>query len=114
MASCARCDVARLMARENKGDEVNVIEIKRPPLIDFGDGEFEIYLRISDPLRHRLEANSRAIFYRGSYWRWAMTLFSSTHSLDEDCYARRDKQFFMENGYPPVVDAESTIWVVGR
>jgi hypothetical protein len=81
MASCSRCAVESLIvARGIK----NVIEIIRPKWRGLPETAYEIYVA-TGKLNTVVHPTERTLFYKGLEYRWAMTLFSTQHSDDEDC-----------------------------
>ena len=85
MADCSRCGIARLM---NRHGAENVIQIDKKPLLEnFGDGEYEIYVKMDDPKRDAIWHPQDTIFYDGWYWKKAVIVFSRKHA-DDDCDAR--------------------------
>ena len=81
MASCSRCAVESLiLARGTK----NVIEIIRPKWRGHSETAYEIYVATGRP-NTVIYPNERTLYYQGQEYRWAMTCFSTLHSLDEDC-----------------------------
>lgn len=99
MSSCARCSVQGSIAIHGKN---NVVEIVGVPERD-GWIPYNIY---TSDTKNRRKRDLPKFSWNGRDWFWVMTVFSESHSLDEDCFCLSTPHL----GFPTRISAFEPTW----